>query len=38
MKLKKLMALSLVAVLGISTFAGCGNSASTEGTATEESH
>ena len=37
MKLKKLMALSLVAVLGISTFAGCGNSASTEGTATEES-
>ena len=37
MKLKKLMALSLVAALGISTLTGCGNSADTEETATEES-
>ena len=37
MKLKKLMALSLVAALGISTLTGCGNSAGTEETATEES-
>ena len=37
MKLKKLMALSLVAALGISTLTGCGNSADTAETATEES-